>query len=227
VKCLFVLCTLYILPLSGIAQIPINCGGVNQVIPRFTNGFLKSSDTGPLFDKNVLKPITASPAEVEIRVLVSGSAETILVIKCVDNTIRADRYFTMVRTISESPKDVIANYENLGPYGQDTSRHLVVLCKRKTDIKPYPGTSWDQIFSSLIKNHLYDIPDQDVLDKIALHDNPKGSVLRECCGMSIELKVGNHCRYVRFLSDYSPTTGTAKYVKYKQNIYEILSPFFN
>jgi hypothetical protein len=212
----------------GNAQTQINCGGVNQVIPLFTKGFPESSDSGPLFDKGVLKPITSSQAQFELRVFVRTNQDCILVIKCVNKSVRADRYFTLITTIKETPKEVIDTYENLGSYGADTSRHFVVLCKRDTNLKANPGTSWNQIFSALIKNHLYDLPDQDVLDKMALRDNPKAfSTLTECCGTIIELKVGDHYRYIRLATAFHATSRTAKFLEYEDNILKILSQFLN
>lgn len=117
-------------------------------------------------------------------------------------------------------------YKNLGMVQGDST--TFVLFDSKNNIAPPENYSWDSFFSALIDNHLFDMPDESVLDKMAQEDNPKSRyALRDCCGQLYELKVGSHFRSFRILGWYGSTKRTAKFLQYQENLIKIILPLFN
>ena len=63
-------CILFLLAVLSIeanAQIPINCGGINKIIPHFVEHTSKKFDSEPLVKRGILVPINQSESSLEIR----------------------------------------------------------------------------------------------------------------------------------------------------------------
>lgn len=214
-----------IFPLASFGQLTISCGGINKYIPNFTKGVAGSS--GSLLSKyRIVSPISLSKAEFEMRyILFREGHEITLIIKCTGNNMEADSYDIFLGPNNKMATDN-GRYQNIGMVQGDST--TFVLFDSKKNIAPPGNYSWESFFSVLINNHLFDMPDESVLDKMAQEDNPRSKyALRDCCGQFCELKIGSHFRNFSILGWYGTTKRTAKLLAYRENLIKTILPLLN
>lgn len=233
----------------GKANIPIKCCGINQVIPNFKadtiNGFSTYENRNLLIEKKFVLPITQSKSPIEIRLWysIARSSTELIDINCINGSMQADSYEAFIGSAKDSLRNISDGYQDLGSPFSDSSlikstggdatlinqikkMNMTIFFKKKSNIKLTQTPSWDMFFKELIEDHLYDLPSQEILNKIALEYNPNASYPLDCLGGDyFELKVGKYYRSMTQSCDYSPPPKTLELINCKQNIWKILLQF--
>jgi hypothetical protein len=147
----------------GFSQEKIDCGNVHLTISAFKED-APHSPRNILISAGVLKPIHLSDAALELRFFYETVTQVrTFVIKCTADSIYADRYTTFFFTLKEPPHIKGTKYKSLGYID---SLKMSAAYKKESFHTP-PGVSWQVFLDSLIvKNHLFELPDQVELDKV-------------------------------------------------------------
>lgn len=212
----------FILKIS--AQVRLQCGEVNQQVPDF-----KIDSSGSFYDlllvkMKILKPIEYSPSAFEIRFFKKQFGSGVgVVISCINNKLIATCYETNFYAGHEIPEG--SAFKNIGHLGQDTSSS--VLMNLIPDRKPHPGQSWNALIKSLINNHLFNLPQENELDKIVLRRFPKTKISYGEGSVEIELKVGKRIRRMTYSNNYEASAFGIQQIKNQHNIFIELSQFLN
>jgi hypothetical protein len=155
----FIGCTSY-----GFSQEKVDCGNVHLTIPAFKED-APHSPRNILISAGVLKPIHLSDAALELRFFYETVTQVrTFVIKCTADSIYANRYTTYFFSPKGPPSLKGTKYKSLGYID---SLNMSAIYKKDSYHTP-PGVSWRDFLDSLIvKNHLFELPDQMELDKIS------------------------------------------------------------
>ena len=209
------------------AQVHLICCKINQVIPRFDVDNVDSLPKQLLVIKDIVPPLIKSLSKLEIRIITFPAGhQSTKIIKCVNNYFSVEEYDAFYDELDNVPKNVISEYKNYGSLNSK-SRNVVLIHKNTNTTNNKSKNDSNELFEILIENHLFDLPTQSNLDKMALQDNPKAAdgLVRECCGTYIEIKVDKKCSYIYETSNYSGSKKIAKYTQLKQNIFTVLDEF--
>lgn len=193
-------------PLSVLAQLNLNCGGVNQEIPLFKEDSTESFSSQDMVKRKALEPITESSSDFEIRIYIWSiikNYDEAIVIKCINNKIYADRFQFITSFGSNSYQEFSKDktYKNISGTFHEGEGNCWL--KKTAYVKLNNISSWNSFFSILIKNHLYDMPSEKEFNKIMHSHYPNIVAVNKEGGYYVELKVGNHYRNFINLSDYS------------------------
>jgi hypothetical protein len=213
---LFIICTNF---LPAFSQLKITCCGINQIIPVFKALPKASFTETPLIRQGILKPITQSKADLEIRFSRSATyntngIETVL-LKCSDDKLTVTRYIFIIKPTNVRRDSL---FHDLGASKSDTTERILLYQKEEP---PNGITSWNSFFRQLIINHLFDLPPGDKIDRLVTKKNPK--IHSQKSGMvNIELKVGNRYRNIVFTGFYEPQPQNVKAYNNYYQIYQLL-----
>lgn len=204
------------------SQVVLNCGGISQRVPKFTNDAIGSFDDLLLVKKGLLKPLNAPGPDFEIRFFKQQfSAGIGVVITCKNGKVKATGYETSFYPGSGVPEG--SRFKNIGPVGNDTSASVLVnTIPKKTNIA---GQSWNKFLASLISHHLYDLPQEQEIDSLARQTDPGVTVINEEGTVVIELKVGKHHRRMIYGHGYDGSKNPA--VMNRKYIFNALSKFLS
>ncbi|MFC0513722.1 hypothetical protein ACFFGT_05910 [Mucilaginibacter angelicae] len=210
--------------LNATAQIHLQCGEVNQLIPDFKIDSSGSFSDLLLVKMNILKPIEYSPSAFEIRFFKKqfGSGAGV-VISCTNNKLVATCYETAFYADHGVPEG--SAFKNIGHLGKDTNSS--VLMNLIPYRKPRPGQSWNALIKSLINNHLFNLPQESELDKIVLRRFPKTKISYSEGLVEIELKAGKRIRRMTYSNNYEASASGIQQIKNQHNIFIELSQFLN
>jgi len=203
---------------QSINNIHINCCGINQIIPVFKKdtgkGFsLPYYSYWDLLRLNYLSPITQSKAKFEIRYWIDAYGHQMLIdISGVHNSVVVKRYDVrngykgdtsfQYRDIGSLVTHIFTDSE-INQITKGDSAISQMIKKNQDSLRIFLhensqftlNESWNSFFNDLIKCHLFDMPDQQILDSIINKDNPHSDIWGSPNGGGyIEIKIGKYYR---------------------------------